>query len=238
MHWVICFNTFPLIKHFLYAGSFWYLIRSNESKDTNLGYWRTKVEACEIFSNSILTGWRATLEFYEGQAPHERKTNWVMQEYWITQKKVSENSKKKVINGGLPALCDLFSWCVLFILFSTQPASHLPVWLDNVQDASLLCRVQSVSGEPKSNCKNLEKMFASDRASHSTQPVVPLADNRTGHASTSKPQVDILVMYYVLQGSYLYVKYVFVWLSWEAVYFLYKFNFVPMWAGEGSLYVC
>lgn len=137
-----------------------------------------------------------------------------MQEYWITQKKVSENSKKKVINGGLPTLCDLFSSCVLFILFSTQPASHLPVWLDNVQDASLLCRVQSVGGEPKSNCKNLEKMVASDSDSHSKQPAVPLADdNRTGHASTSKPQVDFLVMYYVLQGSYVYVKYVFVWLQ-------------------------
>lgn len=113
-----------------------------------------------------------------------------MQEYWITEKKVSENSRKKVINGRLPTLCDLFSWCVLFILFSTQPASHLPVWLDNVQDASLLCRVQSVSGEPKSNCKNLEKMVASDSASHSIQPVVPLTENHTGHASTSKPQVD------------------------------------------------
>lgn len=144
-------NPYQYMPSNLPPGSFWYLIRSNESKDTNLGYWRTKEEACKIFSNSILTGWRATLEFYEGQAPHERKTNWVMQEYWITEKKVSENSRKK--------------------------------------DASLLCRVQSVSGEPKSNCKNLEKMVASDSASHSIQPVVPLTENRTGHASTSKPQV-------------------------------------------------
>ncbi|VVA11569.1 PREDICTED: NAC [Prunus dulcis] len=56
---------------------------------TNLqsGYWRAKGEACRIFSNSSMTGWRAIIEFYQGQSPHESKTNWVMQEYWITQKK-------------------------------------------------------------------------------------------------------------------------------------------------------
>ncbi|XP_062024366.1 NAC domain-containing protein 71-like [Rosa rugosa] len=144
-------NPYQYMPSNLPPGSLWYLICSNESKDTNLGYWRPKEEACKIFSDSTITGWRTTLEFYEGRAPHERKTNWVMQEYWITYEKVSENSK--------------------------------------IKEAGLLCRVQSIGAEPKSNCKNLEKKVTSDVANHFTQPVVPLVEKRTGHASTSKPQV-------------------------------------------------
>lgn len=79
----------------------------------------------------------------------------------------------------------VFLICSIY-LFSTQPASHLPVWLDNVQEANLLCRVQSVGAE----CKNpIANCFS--------QPVVSLAETLTGHASTSKPQVTILVTYLI-----------------------------------------
>ncbi|ONI32747.1 hypothetical protein PRUPE_1G383200 [Prunus persica] len=88
-------NPYQLVPSNLPDG-FWYFIHSNENKPTNFGYWRTKGEACRIFSNSSITGWRATLEFYQGQAPNESKTDWVMQEYWLTQKKLSEDSKAKV----------------------------------------------------------------------------------------------------------------------------------------------
>ncbi|KAL6207401.1 hypothetical protein ACLB2K_018359 [Fragaria x ananassa] len=91
-------NPYQYMPSYLPPGSFWYLIRSNESKDTNLGYWRPIEEACKIFTDSVITGWRNTLEFYEGRAPHEHKTNWRMQEYRITYHKVSENSKTKEAN--------------------------------------------------------------------------------------------------------------------------------------------
>ena len=73
----------------LYAEGIWFFIKSKMRKDADFGYWRTKGEACQIFSNSSITGWRSTLEFYEGQAPLGNKTDWVMQEYWITRKILS-----------------------------------------------------------------------------------------------------------------------------------------------------
>ncbi|CAN6539426.1 unnamed protein product [Malus baccata var. baccata] len=93
---------------------FWYFIRSSESSPTNIGQWRAKGEASRIFSNSSIYGWRATLEFYRGQAPHETKTNWVMQEYWITQKKSSESSKLK----------DVGSLCRVFLRDDETPNSN------------------------------------------------------------------------------------------------------------------
>ncbi|ONI32859.1 hypothetical protein PRUPE_1G390000 [Prunus persica] len=84
-----------LRSHLLVLFWDWYFILSNENKPTEHGYWRAKGEACRIFSNSSMTGWRAIIEFYQGQSPHESKTNWVMQEYWITQKKLSKDSKPK-----------------------------------------------------------------------------------------------------------------------------------------------
>ncbi|KAF3446278.1 hypothetical protein FNV43_RR11457 [Rhamnella rubrinervis] len=82
----------------------WFFIHSKEKKDTHFGCWRTKGEACNLFSNSSITGWRSTLEFYEGQAPYEHKTGWVMQEYWITQNRLSEDNKAKEASS----LCKVF----------------------------------------------------------------------------------------------------------------------------------
>lgn len=82
----------------------WFFISSKMRKDADFGYWRTKGEACRIFSNSSITGWRSTLEFYEGQAPHWHKTDWVMQEYWITRKILSKDFNEK--ENGL--LCNVF----------------------------------------------------------------------------------------------------------------------------------
>ncbi|XP_050365190.1 NAC transcription factor 32-like [Argentina anserina] len=144
-------NPYQYLPSNLPPGYFWYLIRSNESKDTNLGYWKPTEEASKIFSNSIITGWRTTFEFFEGRASHEHKTNWLMQEYRITYQKVSENSKKK--------------------------------------EANLLCRVQSVGAEPKSNLVNPDKIVTSDIAKRCPEAVVPLAEKHAGYASTSKPQV-------------------------------------------------
>ncbi|KAA8537666.1 hypothetical protein F0562_027344 [Nyssa sinensis] len=73
----------------------WYFICSEQKKDTEIGSWKAKGEACEIFANAAITGWRTTLEFYEGQAPNGQKTDWIMQEYMISDKGLCENSKPK-----------------------------------------------------------------------------------------------------------------------------------------------
>ncbi|KAA8528620.1 hypothetical protein F0562_035975 [Nyssa sinensis] len=83
---------------------FWYFIHSEEKKDSELGSWKTKGEACEIFVDSDIIGWRTTLEFYEGRAPHGQKTDWVMQEYRITCKRLCENKQQK--ESG--SLCRVF----------------------------------------------------------------------------------------------------------------------------------
>ncbi|XP_057975519.1 NAC domain-containing protein 83-like [Malania oleifera] len=82
----------------------WYFICSEEKKDRESGFWKVKGEACQVFTNSAIIGWRTTLEFYEGQAPHGSKTNWLMQEYRITHKGPCENCRIK--ESG--SLCRVF----------------------------------------------------------------------------------------------------------------------------------
>lgn len=71
-------------------------MRSEQEKVSEYGSWNARGEACEIFRNSAITGWRTTLEFYEGQAPHRQRTNWVMQEYRINHKGLRGNGNSKV----------------------------------------------------------------------------------------------------------------------------------------------
>ncbi|GLT45855.1 hypothetical protein SLA2020_196560 [Shorea laevis] len=73
----------------------WYLFESKENIRTECGYWKNNGEACLVFSNSDIIGWRATLQYYDGQAPHESKTDWLMQVFSITQKIPCENSTEK-----------------------------------------------------------------------------------------------------------------------------------------------
>ncbi|GKV04787.1 hypothetical protein SLEP1_g16897 [Rubroshorea leprosula] len=73
----------------------WYLFKSKENIGTECGYWKNNGEACEVYSNSNIIGWRATLQYYVGQAPHESKTAWLMQVFSITQKIPCENSMEK-----------------------------------------------------------------------------------------------------------------------------------------------
>ncbi|KAI3762875.1 hypothetical protein L1987_53317 [Smallanthus sonchifolius] len=78
----------------------WYLC-SGVKKDAECGSWVQTGDACEIFSNSAILGSRTTLQFYEGRAPDGRKTNWVMQEYRITERRDNETKDHR-------ALCRVF----------------------------------------------------------------------------------------------------------------------------------
>nr|ALE20478.1 NAC transcription factor [Suaeda liaotungensis] len=64
----------------------WFFVCTDNQKETTTGSWKVKGDGCEIYSNSKLTGWRTTLEYCEDQSNEELKTEWVMQEYWITLK--------------------------------------------------------------------------------------------------------------------------------------------------------
>ncbi|XWS25723.1 hypothetical protein CRYUN_Cryun27aG0092200 [Craigia yunnanensis] len=74
---------------------FWFLISSKENIDMDHGVWKTKEEACEVFSNPDIIGWRTTLEYYKGQGPLEHKTDWVMQVFSRTQKRLCDDNEKK-----------------------------------------------------------------------------------------------------------------------------------------------
>ncbi|KAF8405171.1 hypothetical protein HHK36_010070 [Tetracentron sinense] len=73
-------------------GNIWYFFNWEEPKATRTGFWEVKGEACSIFANSTITGWKIIHEFIE--APRV-KTDWVMHEYRIIQNVVRENSKEK-----------------------------------------------------------------------------------------------------------------------------------------------
>ncbi|KAK3231559.1 hypothetical protein Dsin_003440 [Dipteronia sinensis] len=73
----------------------WYFVRSKQNTNTQHGYWKAKGDAVEVFSNSVIIGWRTSHEFYEGQVSHEHKTDWVMQEFRITRKRVCGSSKSE-----------------------------------------------------------------------------------------------------------------------------------------------
>lgn len=101
-------NPYQLIPSNLPDG-IWYFIRSEEKKDAEAGFWKAKGASCRIFTNSVITGWRTTFEFFEGQAPHDHKTDWVMQEYRITQTGMHENTKLKLdYMQDLSVLCRVF----------------------------------------------------------------------------------------------------------------------------------
>ncbi|KAM7280336.1 hypothetical protein ACFE04_007470 [Oxalis oulophora] len=84
---------------------FWFFIRSEDKKTVNEhGSWQTNGEACEVFSNDSVIGWMTILDFYQGQLPHQQKTDWIMQDFRITQKRLSQNTEAKEADS----LCRLF----------------------------------------------------------------------------------------------------------------------------------
>ncbi|KAF7141707.1 hypothetical protein RHSIM_Rhsim06G0036400 [Rhododendron simsii] len=85
-------------------GEVWYFMPAEQEKHSEHGSWNARGEADQIFGNSSITGWRTTLEFYAGQAPHGQRTNWVMQEYRVYPKGHCSNGNSKV--SGL--LCRVF----------------------------------------------------------------------------------------------------------------------------------
>nr|GLL48332.1 NAC transcription factor ONAC010-like [Ipomoea trifida] len=79
----------------------WYLVQQTDSKKSEHGLWKAKGEACPIYQNGSIYGWRSTLEFFEG--PNGRKTGWVMQEYKTEKEGYNERSQKQS-----RSLCSVF----------------------------------------------------------------------------------------------------------------------------------
>ncbi|MBA0775224.1 hypothetical protein Gotri_010384 [Gossypium trilobum] len=76
-------------------GGVWFLINSKEEVDTEGGEWKTKEEGREVFSDSEMIGWRTSLEYYEGREPRQRKTEWVMEMFNVTVKRMCDEKEKQ-----------------------------------------------------------------------------------------------------------------------------------------------
>lgn len=88
------------LTHFFVEGM-WFLVHSNEEKESVHGFWKAKGEACKVYSDKVINGWRTTLEYFEGLAPDGQITDWLMQEYKITPKDVNDKYGQKVLEGKI-----------------------------------------------------------------------------------------------------------------------------------------
>ncbi|CAI0435402.1 unnamed protein product [Linum tenue] len=81
----------------------WYLIEKSmeNNKNTETGFWKVKGEALKLFTNAAFTGWRSTLEYYEGQDPSVLKTDWLMQQYWVTETDLNDSGKQAKESSSL-----------------------------------------------------------------------------------------------------------------------------------------
>ncbi|KAJ0640091.1 putative transcription factor NAM family [Helianthus annuus] len=113
----------------------WYFW-SGSKTDTENGFWRSTGETRETCS-SLITCSRKTLQFYEGTTSEGQKTNLMMQEYTTNDK----CSGQKVCTLSFRSnACNIVAFSFL-CLSLIQPASELPVWLDNLQDPRALYKV-------------------------------------------------------------------------------------------------
>lgn len=100
----------------------WYFC-SCVKKDAKCGFWVETGDAREMVSNSTILGSRTTLQFNEGQAPHGQKTDWVMQEYRITEKFKDNLKDNRVL-------------CRVFLADESRPLSGHNVELKTVSNVN------------------------------------------------------------------------------------------------------
>lgn len=96
----------------VYAENMWYFMQAEQEKNSEHGSWNARGDADQIYRNSNITGWRTTLEYYEGHFPYGQRTSWVMQEYRINHKLHNGNSK---VNHTTYYHFMVFSWHFSFI---------------------------------------------------------------------------------------------------------------------------
>lgn len=107
---LLCFAVMILyfLGSFLHADKIWYYIPSGERVAIVGGVWKPKGKPCHVFSGDAINGWRTTLEFFEEQTPHSwEKTDWVMQEFKITPKKLGQSIHDVNVNET-SLLCRVF----------------------------------------------------------------------------------------------------------------------------------
>ncbi|XP_011074496.1 NAC transcription factor 29-like isoform X2 [Sesamum indicum] len=166
----------------------WYLLHSNEKKECVDGFWKAKGESCKIYSNSKITGWRTTLEYFEGQAPHGQKTNWHMQEYRITQKELCDKDKPKVRKESR-------SLCRVFLCSGHKGEMHSQNCITVVGST----KVNSVTLiNPEDNITSHQDSKRDSKRGHEAAVLPVVADTRPNSSPQGLSELD-----YILRGDYL-----------------------------------
>lgn len=168
----------------------WYFC-SEVNKKAQHGFWKATEEACDIYSNSAMTGWRVTLEYYEGLAPHGQRTNWVMQEYWITKRELCQNSKPKVSD----------SLCRVYLSDEESPSFELPPEHDlaDISNTNPVNCVPTTAPNADSNTVQLSKSESLEKNMFNETRCQALAERSPRH----HPLENLAECDYISNGDYL-----------------------------------
>ncbi|XP_024969072.1 NAC domain-containing protein 96-like isoform X2 [Cynara cardunculus var. scolymus] len=165
----------------------WYFC-SGTKKDAEHGFWMSTGEACEIYSTSVFTGLRKTLQFYEGQAPNGQKTNWMMQEYTTTEKYSNKLDCR--------ALCRVF---LADDKRSSRRLSESELLEKRMDDGTGASAMANTSPDPPSAMADTSPDPPSAMADTSPDQPSGMGNNR----SPDWPPENIPDREYVLMGDYL-----------------------------------
>ena len=98
----------------------WYFFSPREKKyasggrmnrATNCGYWKTTGKDRSVLYNSEVVGWIKTLIFHTGRAPRGERTDWVLHEYRLEDKKLVDTG---VLQVNVLFLFFFYQICVCF----------------------------------------------------------------------------------------------------------------------------
>ncbi|KAK4434491.1 NAC domain-containing protein 76 [Sesamum alatum] len=165
----------------------WYLVQSNEKKECVDGFWKANGESCKIYSNSKITGWRTTLEYFEGRDPHGQRTDWLMQEYRITQKELCDKDKPK----------ESRSLCRVFLCSGHKSEMH-PYDCGTVIGSTKINPVALIDPEDNITSRQDSKSDSKEKRDNEAAVLPVTADTRPNSSPEDFSELDC-----ILRGDYL-----------------------------------
>ncbi|KAK3425410.1 NAC domain-containing protein 105 [Eucalyptus grandis] len=141
----------------------WYLIRSEDNRAIENGFWKPKGNPLKVPLNSSISGWITTLVFCDPQALEDFKTDWIMQEYKITWDGLNCDTRAKGVN----CLCRVFQEHVHQVdqkMAQTFDGSDISRGNNNLSTASLT--ITSRSNAEKGSTSNHQAVAADILQNH------------------------------------------------------------------------
>lgn len=102
-----------------------YATGSRTKRATDLGYWKTTGRDKAIVNKSDTVGMRKTLVFHEGKAPGGSRTDWVIYEYRLKDKDLTDTGNLQVMILFLLFIFFLFIYLGVILLMDLNDAFTL-----------------------------------------------------------------------------------------------------------------